>query len=138
MAHGRVEPTESHSKSPGAFQRDLSPGVCPSRAWIKRRAFWVLTRSLEFETGFEDFPKAKDAQSRIYFSSQPMGWDLAGVELMSNEAVITVGNDPLKAVANALDSAVQAVKGGVEDVRVSASGALPALNSFLSGVTFKT
>ncbi len=57
---------------------------------------------------------------------------------MSNEAVITVGNDPLRAVANALDTAVQAVKGGVEDVRVSASGALPALNSFLSGVTFNT
>jgi hypothetical protein len=66
-----------------------------------------------------------------------MSGDLAGVEFMSNEAVITVVNDPLKSVANALDSAVQAVKGGVEDVRLSASSALPALSSFLSGVTFK-
>ncbi len=57
---------------------------------------------------------------------------------MSNEAVIAAGNDPLKSVADALDSAVQAAKGGVEDLRATASGALPALGSFLSGVTFKT
>jgi hypothetical protein len=67
-----------------------------------------------------------------------MGGDLAGVDFMSNEAVITVGNDPLKSVADALDSAVQAAKGGVKDVRVTASGALPALSSFLSGPTYKT
>jgi len=57
---------------------------------------------------------------------------------MSNEAVITVSNDPLRSVADALDTAVQAAKGGVEDLRATASGALPALGSFLSGVTFKT
>ena len=57
---------------------------------------------------------------------------------MSNEAVITVGNDPLKSVADALDAAVQRAKGGVEDLRVTASGALPALNCFLSGLTYKT
>ena len=57
---------------------------------------------------------------------------------MSNEAVITVSNDPLKSVADALDTAVQAAKGGVQDARVTASGALPALNSFLSGLTYKT
>lgn len=57
---------------------------------------------------------------------------------MSNEAVITVSNDPLKSVADALDAAVQAAKGGVEDVRVTASGALPALNGFLSRLTYKT
>jgi hypothetical protein len=57
---------------------------------------------------------------------------------MSDEAVITVSNEPLKSVADALDSAVQAAKGGVEDVRLTASGALPALGSFLSGATFKT
>ena len=45
---------------------------------------------------------------------------------MSNEAVITVGNDPLKSVADALDTVVQAAKGGVQDARVSASGALSA------------
>ncbi len=57
---------------------------------------------------------------------------------MSNEAVITVSNDPLKSVADAMDAAVQAAKGGVRDVRVTASGALPALSSFLSGPTYKT
>ena len=57
---------------------------------------------------------------------------------MSNEAVITVSNDPLRSVADALDAAVQGAKGGVEDLRVTASGSLPALSSFLSGVTYKT
>ncbi len=57
---------------------------------------------------------------------------------MSNEAVITVSNDPLRSVADALDAAVQVAKGGVKDVRAAASGALPALGSFLSGATFKT
>ncbi len=84
------------------------------------------------------FPESKDAQSGIYFSSKPIDGALAGVEFMSNEAVITVGNDPLRSVADALDAAVQAAKGGVEDVRVTASGALPALGSFLSGLTYKS
>jgi len=57
---------------------------------------------------------------------------------MSDGAVITVSNDPLKSVADTLDSAVQAAKGGVEDLRLTASGALPAIGSFLSGATFKT
>ena len=57
---------------------------------------------------------------------------------MSNEAVITVSNDPLRSVADALDAAVQAAKEGVEDARATASGALPALGSFLSGLTYKT
>ena len=52
---------------------------------------------------------------------------------MSNEAVITVSNDPLRSVADALDAAVQGAKGGVDDLRVTASGSLPALSSFLSG-----
>ena len=57
---------------------------------------------------------------------------------MSNEAVITVSNDLLKSVADALDAAVQEAKGGVQDIRVTASGSLPALGSFLSGLTYKT
>jgi hypothetical protein len=57
---------------------------------------------------------------------------------MSNEAVITVSNDPLRSVADALDAAVQGAKGGVEDLRVTASGSLAALSSFLSGLTYKT
>jgi hypothetical protein len=57
---------------------------------------------------------------------------------MSNEAVKTVINDPLQAVADALDAAVQTAKGGAEDVRASASNALPALSGFLSDITYKT
>ena len=57
---------------------------------------------------------------------------------MSNEAVITVSNDPLKSVADALDSAVQAAKGGVEDARATASRAIPDLSRFFSGLTYKT
>jgi hypothetical protein len=93
---------------------------------------------VEFETGFEDFPKAKMRNLGYILPLQPMGGELAGAEFMSNEAVITVSNDPLKSVADALDSAVQAAKGGVKHIRATASGALPALNSFLSGVTYKT
>src|SRR5208282_1643748 len=81
--------------------------------------------------------KQKCAIWDIFFLT-PIGGELAGAEFMSNEAVITVSDDPLKSVADALDSAVQAAKGGVEDLRLTASGALPALGSFLSGVTFKT
>jgi hypothetical protein len=57
---------------------------------------------------------------------------------MSNEAVNSVSNDPLKAVADALDAAVQTAKGGVADVKASASSALPALSGFLSDITYKS
>ncbi len=57
---------------------------------------------------------------------------------MSNEAVITVSNDPLRSVADALDAAVQGAKGGVEDLRVTASGAFPAAEQFPLRVTYKT
>jgi hypothetical protein len=57
---------------------------------------------------------------------------------MSNEAVNPVSDDPLKAVADALDAAVKTAKGGVQDVTASASSALPALSGFLSDITYKT
>ena len=57
---------------------------------------------------------------------------------MSNEAVITVSNDPLRSVADALDAAVQGAKGGVKDVRAAASRTLPDLSRFFSGLTYKT
>ncbi len=55
---------------------------------------------------------------------------------MSNEAVNSVSDDPLKSVADALDAAAQAAKGGLEEVRSSASEALPAVGSFLSRLTY--
>ena len=56
---------------------------------------------------------------------------------MSNETVNTVINDPLKAVADALDSAVQTAEAGVQDVTASASNTLPAISDFLSDITYK-
>ncbi len=57
---------------------------------------------------------------------------------MSNESVNAVINDPLRSVADALDAAVEAAKGGVNEVRATASDALPALGNFLSAFTYKT
>ena len=57
---------------------------------------------------------------------------------MSNETVNTVTTDPLQAVADALDTAVQVAKGGVEDARATASDALATLGSFLSQLSYKT
>ncbi|RUL83939.1 hypothetical protein [Tautonia sociabilis] len=57
---------------------------------------------------------------------------------MSDEAVKTTNEDPLKAVADALDAAVQAAKQGVEGAAATASGAMPAVNGFLSGIAYKT
>ena len=51
---------------------------------------------------------------------------------MSNEAVITVSNDPLRSVADALDAAVQGAKGGVEDLRVTASGCITGCSTVSS------
>jgi hypothetical protein len=58
--------------------------------------------------------------------------------MMSNETVNAVTNDPLKSVADALDAAVQSAKEGASDLSTTVSGALPALGSFLSGLTYKT
>jgi hypothetical protein len=57
---------------------------------------------------------------------------------MSDETVNTVSHDPLKSVADALDAAVQAAKQGVGDAQATASGALPAVAGFLSGLTYKS
>ncbi len=57
---------------------------------------------------------------------------------MSSETVNAVSTDPLKSVADALDAAVQAAKGGADDVRDSAANALPAIGGFVSGLTYKT
>ena len=57
---------------------------------------------------------------------------------MLNESVGMAINDPLHSVANALDAAARSATGGMEDVRATVSGALPALTSSLSGLTYKT
>jgi hypothetical protein len=57
---------------------------------------------------------------------------------MSDEAVIPATGDPLKSVADALDAAVQAAKGGVGDARATTSEALPALGGLLSTFSYRT
>ena len=57
---------------------------------------------------------------------------------MSDEAVIPSTSDPLQSVGDALDAAVEAAKRGVDDVRATASEALPALGGLLSTLTYRT
>jgi len=56
---------------------------------------------------------------------------------MSDEVASSTQTDPLKSVADALDAAVQAAKGGIDEARTTASQALPAVGGFLSSVTYK-
>ena len=55
-----------------------------------------------------------------------------------SESVASQTSDPLKVVADALDTAVQATKDGVEKARATASDALPAAGEFLSQAAYKT
>jgi hypothetical protein len=56
---------------------------------------------------------------------------------MQTESVTSTGSDPLKAVADALDTAVQATKDGVEKARETATSAMPAASEFLSQAAYK-
>src|SRR5271166_443711 len=115
----------------------MSYGRSDPQAW-PTSAPSGTTRSVEFERRFMNFPKAKMRNLGYIFSHSFFGGELAGAEFMSNEAVITVSNDPLRSVADALDAAVQGAKGGVKDVRAAASRTLPDLSRFFSGLTYKT
>jgi hypothetical protein len=55
-----------------------------------------------------------------------------------SESVASTGSDPLRIVADALDTAVKATKEGVEQARASASEAIPAVGQFLSQAAYKT
>ena len=57
---------------------------------------------------------------------------------MLNEAMDTAINDPLHSVADALDAAANAARGGMEDVRAKVFDSMPAIASSLSGLTYKT
>ena len=57
---------------------------------------------------------------------------------MSNERVVTVDNDPLKSVADALDAAVQTATGGVKNAKAIGSRTLLALGSILAAAAYKT
>jgi hypothetical protein len=57
---------------------------------------------------------------------------------MQSESVASTGSDPLKAVADAMDAAVNAAKEGVEKARATATDALPAASQFASRAVYKT
>jgi hypothetical protein len=56
---------------------------------------------------------------------------------MQTETVVTTDSDPLRAVADAMDAAVQVVKDGAEHARTTATDALPAASQFLSQAVYK-
>jgi hypothetical protein len=57
---------------------------------------------------------------------------------MESESAVSAGSDPLKAVADAMDAAVQAAKQGAENARETAADAFPAAGEFLSRAVYKT
>jgi hypothetical protein len=57
---------------------------------------------------------------------------------MKTDPVAAPDSDPLKAVADAMDAAVQAVKEGAESAKLSAADAWPAASQFLSRAVYKT
>ena len=57
---------------------------------------------------------------------------------MQTESKSSTGTDPLKVVADALDTAVKATKEGVEKARETATDAMPAAGQFLSRAAYKT
>ncbi len=57
---------------------------------------------------------------------------------MPTDPIAAPDSDPLKAVADAMDAAVQAVKEGAESAKLSAADAWPAASRFLSRTVYKT
>jgi len=57
---------------------------------------------------------------------------------MISESMASTSSDPLRIVADALDTAVQTTKEGVEKARTTASDAIPAVGQFLSQAAYKT
>jgi hypothetical protein len=57
---------------------------------------------------------------------------------MQTESAASTGSDPLKAVADALDTAVRATKDGVEKARATATSAMPAAGDILTQAAYKT
>ena len=57
---------------------------------------------------------------------------------MQTESATSTGSDPLKVVADALDTAVQATKDGVEKAQGDGRRCAPAAGEFLSQAAYKT
>jgi hypothetical protein len=57
---------------------------------------------------------------------------------MQDESVASLASDPLRAVADAMDAAVQAAKEGGDRALATASDIVPAVGQFLSQAVYKT
>jgi hypothetical protein len=57
---------------------------------------------------------------------------------MQNESVASVASDPLRAVADAMDAAVQAAKEGGDRALSTAADVMPAVGQFVSQAVYKT
>ncbi len=55
-----------------------------------------------------------------------------------SEAEVSGSHDPMKTIADALESAVQAAKDGATNAREAAEGFLPESGSLLSKITYNT
>jgi hypothetical protein len=58
--------------------------------------------------------------------------------MADNVSSTATSDDPLKSVADALETAVQAAKDGAEDAKASVEKALPAVSRFLSRFVYAT
>jgi hypothetical protein len=56
---------------------------------------------------------------------------------MQTESVVSTDSDPLRAVADAMDTAVQAMTDGAEHARATANDVIPAASQFLSQAVYK-
>jgi hypothetical protein len=57
---------------------------------------------------------------------------------MQDESVASVASDPLRAIADAMDAAVQAAKEGGDRALATATDLVPAAGQFLSQAVYKT
>jgi hypothetical protein len=58
--------------------------------------------------------------------------------MADNVSSAATSDDPLKSVADALETAVQAAKDGAQDAKASVENALPAVSRFLSRFVYAT
>jgi hypothetical protein len=57
---------------------------------------------------------------------------------MNTDSVAAAGSDPLTAVADAMDAAVEAARDGADRARATVADLVPAAGQFLSRVLYKT
>jgi hypothetical protein len=61
-----------------------------------------------------------------------------GGSTMQTDSAAAAGSDPLTAIADAMDAAVEAAKGGTDRVRATVAELVPAAGRFLSRAVYRT